>query len=132
MAPLCKLFRAIRPIAQTLAVALAAVQLTPPEAARADEGEDLGDLSIEALMEVEVTSVSKRAQPLSEAAAAVTGINGEDIRRSGHTSIPELLRMVPGLAVANIDANKWSITQRVFMSATKLNTSPYFSVSPNG
>jgi len=41
-------------------------------------------------------------------------ITQEDIRRSGLTSIPELLRMVPGLTVAQIDANKWAITARGF------------------
>jgi iron complex outermembrane receptor protein len=77
---------------------------------------DLTSLSLEELMEIEVTvtSVSKKAQKITEAAAAVFVIDQEDIRRSGATSIPEVLRMVPGLEVARIDANKWAISSRGF------------------
>jgi len=67
-------------------------------------------------MEIEVTSVSKRPQPMGEAAAAVYVITNEDIRRSGATSIPEALRLAPGLHVAHIDANKWAVTARGFNS----------------
>jgi iron complex outermembrane recepter protein len=75
---------------------------------------DLTELSIEELLKVEVTSVSRRAEPISAAAAAVFVITQDDIRRSGATSIPEALRMVPGLEVARIDANKWAISARGF------------------
>ena len=75
---------------------------------------DLAKLTIEELMAIEVTSVSKKPERLSEAAAAVYVITQEDIRRSGVTSIPEALRMVPGLQVARMDANKWAITSRGF------------------
>lgn len=86
-----------------------------PEPCQAAQSEgDLTDLTLEALMDIEVTSVSKRAQKLSDAAAAVFVITQEDIHRSGATNVPELLRMVPGLHVAQIDANKWSVTSRGF------------------
>lgn len=75
---------------------------------------DLTELSLEELMDVAVTSVSKRSEPISGAAAAVYVLTHEDLRRSGATSIPEALRMVPGLDVARIDANKWAITARGF------------------
>ena len=75
---------------------------------------DLSTLSIEDLMEIEVTSVSKRAQPLAEAAAAVYVITNEDIRRSGATSVAEALRLAPGLHVARIDGSRWAITSRGF------------------
>jgi iron complex outermembrane receptor protein len=75
---------------------------------------DLTELSLEDLMDIEITSVAKKAQKLSEAAAAVFVITQEDIRRSGATSIPEALRMAPGLEVARIDANKWAVTSRGF------------------
>src|SRR5450432_228686 len=75
---------------------------------------DLTQLNIEDLMKVEVTSVSKRQQPLSETAAAVFVISQEDISRSGATNVPDLLRMVPGLYVAQINANTWAITIRGF------------------
>ena len=79
-----------------------------------DEISYLKKLSIENLLEIEVTSVSKKTERLSNAAAAVFVITAEDIRRSGVTSIPEALRMVPGLQVAHIDANKWAISSRGF------------------
>jgi iron complex outermembrane receptor protein len=72
------------------------------------------DLSLGELLNLEVTSVSKKAQPVSQAAAAVFVITHEDIRRSGVTTIPEALRMVPGLQVAQVDANKWAISVRGF------------------
>lgn len=75
---------------------------------------DLTELGLEELMNIEVTSVSKKPQKLSNAAAAIFVITTEDIRRSGATSIPEALRMVPGLEVARSDANKWAITSRGF------------------
>ncbi|HVR97059.1 MAG TPA: TonB-dependent receptor [Thermoanaerobaculia bacterium] len=75
---------------------------------------DLTELSLEELMDVQVTSVSKRAEPIYAAAAAVFVITQEDLRRSGVTSIPEALRMVPGLEVARIDANKWAVSARGF------------------
>lgn len=65
-------------------------------------------------MNVNVTSVSKKSQKVSESAAAVHVITSEDIRRSGATSIPELLRNVPGLNVARIDSSKWAISARGF------------------
>ena len=71
-------------------------------------------MSIEALMDVRVTSVSKKSEPLSRAAAAIHVITQEDIRRSGATSIAELLRMVPGMDVAQMDANTWAISARGF------------------
>src|SRR5882762_8441289 len=75
---------------------------------------DVTAMSVEDLMNVQVTSVSKRTQKLADAAAAIFVITQEDIRRSGATSIPEALRMVPGLQVARIDENKWAISARGF------------------
>jgi iron complex outermembrane receptor protein len=72
------------------------------------------DLPLEDLLSMEVTSVSKKSQRLNEAAAAIFVITQEDIRRSGVTSIPEALRMAPGIQVARIDANKWAISSRGF------------------
>lgn len=78
--------------------------------------EDLTDMSLEALMNIEITSVVKRPQKKSEAAAAVFVIKQEDLRRWGVTSIPDALRHVPGLQVARIDAGKWAISSRGFNS----------------
>ncbi|MCS6285630.1 MAG: TonB-dependent receptor [Nitrospira sp.] len=79
-----------------------------------DTQTDLTDLSLEELLNVEVTSVTKQAQPLAQTAAAIFVLTQEDIRRSGATSIPEALRMVPGLQVARLDSNKWAISSRGF------------------
>ncbi len=78
----------------------------------AEQVDDLTELSLEELMSIEVTSVSKKAQSKTDAAAAVTVITAEDIRRGGYTLIPEALRTVPGLAVGRVDANRWSISVR--------------------
>jgi iron complex outermembrane recepter protein len=77
---------------------------------------DLTELSIEDLMNIEVVSVSKKAQKLSDSAAAIFVITQEDIRTSGVNNIPDALRMVPGIQVARIDANKWAISSRGFGS----------------
>jgi len=73
---------------------------------------DYLSLGLEDLMQIEITSVSKKSQRLSDAAAAVFVITQEDIRRSGVTSIAEALRMAPGVQVARIDANKWAVSIR--------------------
>jgi iron complex outermembrane receptor protein len=75
---------------------------------------DVTAMSMEDLMNLQVTSVSKRTQKVADAAAAIFVITQEDIRRSGATSIPEALRLVPGLEVARIDENKWAIASRGF------------------
>jgi iron complex outermembrane receptor protein len=78
------------------------------------EPDDLTALSIEELMEVEITSVSRSEEPQFEAAAAVYVISAEDIRRSGATHVPDLLRMVPGLQVAQVTSNTWAVSARGF------------------
>jgi iron complex outermembrane recepter protein len=75
---------------------------------------DLTGRSIEDLMNIEVTSVSKKEQKMSQAAAAIFVITQEDIHRSGATNIPDLLRMVPGLDVSQINANSWAVSVRGF------------------
>jgi iron complex outermembrane receptor protein len=74
----------------------------------------LADMSLEELGALEVTSVSKRAQPLSDAAAAIFVITADDIRRSGATSLPEALRLAPNLQVAQITNGRYAITARGF------------------
>jgi iron complex outermembrane recepter protein len=79
-----------------------------------EKSPDLTNQSLEDLMNVEVISVSKKEQKLSQTASAIFVINSEDIRRSGATNIPDLLRMVPGMDVAQINSNTWAITARAF------------------
>src|SRR5580692_4033681 len=82
----------------------------PPPQSQAD----LAEASLETLMNLEVSSPARKEQKLSQTAGAVYVITQEDIRRSGLSSVPELLRMVPGLQVARIDASSWSVTARGF------------------
>lgn len=70
--------------------------------------------SIEELLETEITSVSSTSESVKRAAAAVFVLTSDDIRRSGATSIPALLRYVPGVNVARVDANKWALSIRGF------------------
>lgn len=77
--------------------------------------QDLSSFSLEELMNIQVTSVSKKEQSVSNAPAAVFVITQEDIRRSGVTSVPDALRMVPGINVAQIDSNKWAVSARGFV-----------------
>jgi iron complex outermembrane recepter protein len=75
---------------------------------------DLTSVSLEDLMNIEVTSASKKEQKLSRVAAAIFVISQEDVRRSGATNIPDLLRMVPGLDVGQINGSTWAIAARGF------------------
>lgn len=79
---------------------------------------DVSDLTLEELMmqELTITSVAKKPQKLSSAASAIYVLKQNDIRRSGATSLPELLRLVPGLQVARITAHKWAVSIRGFNS----------------
>jgi iron complex outermembrane receptor protein len=83
--------------------------------------EDLRNLSIEDLANIEITSVSRRPEPLSQAAASVYVITGEDIRRSGATNLPEALRLAPNLEVARRDSHQYAISARGFNSIEAAN-----------
>src|SRR5579859_3537950 len=103
---------AIRTYLATSALALALFPAIPLSAQQPTK--DLAEKSIEDLMSMEVTSVSKKEQKLSDVAAAIFVITQEDIHRSGATQIPDLLRMVPGLDVAQINAGTWAVSARGF------------------
>lgn len=93
-----------------LLIALSVAMSAPAQ----NSPDDLSKLSVEDLMNVEVTSVSKKEQKVSQTAAAIFVITQEDIRRSGANNIPDLLRMVPGVNVAQINSNIWAISVRGF------------------
>jgi iron complex outermembrane receptor protein len=103
--------RALAALLVCSTVGLAAEDSTPPGPRDA-----LFDLSLEALMEIPVTSVGRKEAPLSRSAAAVAVITHDDIRRLGITSLPEALRLVPGLEVARIGSHSWAIAARGFNS----------------
>ena len=104
-------------IAVFFAVLWSLLYLPTPSYAGQQEDNDheyLLDLSLEELMDVEITIASKEKEKLFETAAAVYVITAEDIRRSGYQSLPEVFRMVPGMQVARINANKWAVSSRGF------------------
>jgi iron complex outermembrane recepter protein len=83
--------------------------------------EELRGLSLEELSKVEITSVSKRSEPLSEAPAAIFVITGDDIRRSGATSLAEALRLAPNLEVARVNSQAYNISSRGMNSVNASN-----------
>ena len=91
----------------TVSFGAATNEITPSAA-------ELKRLSLEELMNLEVTSVSKQPQSLFTSPAAIQVITQEDIRRSGASSIPEALRLAPNLQVAQVDSRQWAITARGF------------------
>jgi iron complex outermembrane receptor protein len=89
-----------------LASAVSGQVVTPPP--------DLSRATLEELMEIQITSVSRKAQPADDAAAAVFVLTRDDIRRSGARTLPELFRMVPGVQVAQINSRSWAVAVRGF------------------
>jgi iron complex outermembrane recepter protein len=93
---------------------LAAPLLIYAGGAAAQSLEQLRSLSLDELANVEITSVSKTPEPLSDAPAAVYVITHDEIMRSGATTLPEILRLAPNLEVAQINATSYAITARGF------------------
>jgi iron complex outermembrane receptor protein len=91
--------------------ALAACPVDAQQPAR-----NLADMSLDQLSSIQVVSVSRRTEPLSDAAASIYVISAEDIRRSGAQTLPEVLRLAPNLQVARADANQYAISARGFNS----------------
>jgi iron complex outermembrane receptor protein len=106
-------FAALVPLLAWGAPPAAAQELAAANVAAAD----LAEMSLEDLMNIDITSVSKQKQRISQAPAAVTVITQDDIRRSGLNSIPELLRLSPGLQVAQVQGGTWAISSRGFADA---------------
>jgi iron complex outermembrane receptor protein len=98
----------------SLAIAGALILGVPIGRAQAQSVEELRQFSLEDLGKIEVTSVSKQPEPLSDAPAAVYVISHEDIIRSGATTLPEMLRLAPNLEVAQLNATSYAISARGF------------------
>ena len=99
--------------AASMLLTVAAVCFARP--ALAQQRDSLGalkQLTVEELMNVEVTSVSRRAERLSQTASAIQVVTQEDIRRSGASSLPEALRLASNLQVAQVDSRQWAISAR--------------------
>ncbi|AEG02094.1 TonB-dependent receptor plug domain-containing protein [Methylomonas methanica] len=105
--------RAANTLSQCLLGALLVLTLAE-EATSDDAAPNIADISINELMQMEVSSASRKSESLSDTTAAAFIISQDDIRRSGATSIPEALRLAPGIEVAQINANSWAITSRGF------------------
>ena len=74
----------------------------------------IDDLSLEELVKTDITSVSRKSQSLADVAAAAFVISSDDIRRSGAQALPDVLRMAPGIEVAQIDSGRYAVTARGF------------------
>ncbi len=93
-------------------IAITAFGRTVPRAFAAER--DLSELSLQELMDVEVISVLRKPERRGQSAAAVYVLTADDMRRAGVLTIPDALRLVPGVEVAKIDANKWAVGIRGF------------------
>lgn len=100
-----------------LALLTAWLMLSAAQAQQQNAIQDFLSLSIEELSNIKITSVSKQEESLSDAAASIYVITRNDIRSSGATTIPEVLRLAPNLHVARGDAGQYAISARGFNSA---------------
>src|SRR5258708_4959293 len=116
----CRLNKIFPPKTAHAATALLSVVLTlalhAVDVAGKKPETNFADMSIEQLMNESVSSVSKKETKLSQSPAAIAVVSAEDIRRLGITTIPEALRLVPGMDVARISANEWAVSARGFNS----------------
>src|SRR4051812_42953079 len=94
-----------------------------PQAAQAQQfaEADVGQLTIEQLANVEITSVSRRPEPLAQAPASIFVLSSEDIRRAGSMNLPEALRLAPNLEVARMNGFAYTISARGFNSPESSN-----------
>jgi iron complex outermembrane receptor protein len=95
-------------------VGVCAFGADPRGASTPTEKVDFLQLSLEDLGKIKITTVSRKSETLSSSAAAAFVITQEDIRRSGVASLPEALRMAPGLDVARVNSRQWAISSRGF------------------
>lgn len=104
-----------------LPLCLQAVLCLSAAGQEADEKLDplkLKRLPLEHLLDVEITSVSRRREPLIRAPSAIDVVTDEDIRRAGATNLPDALRLATGLHVAQVDGHNWAISSRGFNTVT--------------
>jgi iron complex outermembrane recepter protein len=108
---------AIAAAAALFAVALVAAAADGATRPAPQSRDELLDMSLEELGNISITSVSRHAEKLSEAPASIFVITGDDIRRSGATSLPEALRLAPNLQVARVNTGQYAISARGFNNA---------------
>ena len=109
---LCR--RVIKKVLSTLFLGVSLLLLSFSEiyAETTEDVAKLFSLSLEQLMNIEVSVSDRDATPLRDTPAAITVLTSQDIKLSGMRSIPELLRLVPGVNVRKIDSNKWAVNSR--------------------
>jgi iron complex outermembrane receptor protein len=112
----------VKNIRRALASLVLPMVALPIPAAELPSTHELAQLSLEQLADLRVTSVSKKSERLSDAAASIFVITADDIRRSGAVSLPEALRLAPNLQVSQVSATGYDIRARGFnnTSANKL------------
>jgi len=98
----------------TLEVAALILLLAGPALAQRGNQEKLERMTLPELLDMKVTSVSKKEERSFKTPAAVFVVTNEELRRSGARHIPDALRLVPGVQVAQIDSNKWAVSVRGF------------------
>ena len=114
-------FKQKRALLCKVLLSIGAIGLTTVSEAQQLASLRLADLSLEQLSTIRVTSASRTEESLSSTAAAVAVVSSDDIHRSGATSIPEVLRTVPGVHVASQSASTWAVSARGFSSANSRN-----------
>ena len=102
------------PSPASLAAVLVVCLFADPSADDTRQPQDLKKLSLEELSQIEVTSVSRRPEPLSRTAAAISVVREEEVRRSGYTSLAEVLRLGDAIDVAQVNGGTWGISTRGF------------------
>ncbi|MCC7012321.1 MAG: TonB-dependent receptor [Planctomycetes bacterium] len=104
------------PRARPLLSLAAACASTPMAFAQSDtsDARDLTELDLVELMSIEVTSASRKSEQLAEVPAAIFVLTRDDLRKAGVTRLPDALRLVPGLHVAQLDNNRFAISARGF------------------
>jgi iron complex outermembrane recepter protein len=114
-----KMWSVAVPVLTAVLIVCASMLLSPPmvwseetDLGNSGDSTDFTEFSLEELKDVVIVSASKKPEMVSNTAAAVYVITQEDIRRSGVTSIPEALRLAPGVHVARITATDWAINIR--------------------
>ena len=104
--------RQMNSIGRIVGFAALASMASPLPALAQKPAPDLTLVSLEDLMNIEITSASRKEQRAADVAAAVFVLTHDEIHRSGMTTIPDLLRLVPGVEVAQINSNKWAVSIR--------------------
>jgi iron complex outermembrane recepter protein len=104
--------RRVRTTARVLIVAALLGAATEVGAQSTPSPNDLSLLTLEELLNIRITSASRKEQTVKDTPAAVFVLTQEDIRRSGMTTLPELFRLVPGMTVSHINSNNWAISVR--------------------